>query len=259
MWSKVLTLPASIGPNNDFYNSDTYISNVRGGLIRGHSTGTITGSTYSRNTAGQIIINPSTGLPVILSGNSLIGDRTPDFTLGWQNSLRYKNWSLSFLWDLKVGGDIYNGTDQILTGIGKSARTANRNTPVIVNGVLNDGLQNSSTPTPNDIVVIPYFLSAYYTTLPDEEFIQKNVNWLRLRDITLSYNFAQRALRKLKAFKTLSVFVTGNDLVLITNYNGADPAVNSNNPGTGGIGGYGLDLGSAPTPLSLSFGLRASF
>ncbi len=259
MWSKVLTLPESIGPNNDFYNSDTYISNVRGGLIRGHSTGTITGSTYSRNTAGQIIINPSTGLPVILGGNSLIGDRTPDFTLGWQNSLRYKNWSLSFLWDLKVGGDIYNGTDQILTGVGKSGRTANRNTPVIVNGVLNDGLQNSSTPTPNDIVVIPYFLSAYYTTLPDEEFIQKKVNWLRLRDITLSYNFAQKALRKLKAFKTLSVFLTGNDLVLITNYNGADPAVNSNNPGTGGIGGYGLDLGSAPTPLSLSFGLRASF
>jgi len=259
MWSKVLTLPESIGPNNDFYNSDTYISNVRGGLIRGHSTGTITGSTYSRNTAGQIIINPSTGLPVIIGGNSLIGDRTPDFTLGWQNSLRYKNWSLSFLWDLKVGGDIYNGTEQILTGVGKSGRTANRNTPVIVNGVLNDGLQNSSTPTPNDIVVIPYFLSAYYTTLPDEEFIQKKVNWLRLRDITLSYNFAQRALRKLKAFKTLSVFLTGNDLVLITNYNGADPAVNSNNPGTGGIGGYGLDLGSAPTPLSLSFGLRASF
>ena len=30
MWSKVLRLPESIGPLNDFYNSDTYISNVRG-------------------------------------------------------------------------------------------------------------------------------------------------------------------------------------------------------------------------------------
>ena len=54
MWSKVLTLPASIDLLNDYYNSDTYITNVRGGLIRGHSTGTITGSTYQRNNAGQI-------------------------------------------------------------------------------------------------------------------------------------------------------------------------------------------------------------
>jgi hypothetical protein len=55
------------------------------------------------------------------------------------------------------------------------------------------------------------------------------------------------------------MFLTGNDLVLLTNYTGADPAVNANNPATGGIGGYGMDYGSAPTPLSLSFGLRANF
>ncbi|MDQ6608562.1 MAG: SusC/RagA family TonB-linked outer membrane protein, partial [Bacteroidota bacterium] len=156
MWSKVLALPESIGLLNDFYNSDTYISNVRGGLIRGHSTGTITGSTYTRNYAGQIIISSTTGLPVITAGNSLIGDRTPEFTLGTLNSFRYKNWSLNFLWDLREGGDIYNGTDQVLTSLGKSARTAKRTTPIVVNGVLNDGLQNTANPTPNNIVVTPY-------------------------------------------------------------------------------------------------------
>jgi TonB-dependent SusC/RagA subfamily outer membrane receptor len=260
MWSKVLKLPESIGILNDFYNSDTYISNVRGGLIRGHQTGTITGSIYQRNNTGQILINPSTGLALNTgASNFLIGDRTPRFTLGTVNTLKYKNWSLSFLWDLKVGGDIYNGTDQVLTGLGKSARTANRTTPLIVQGVLNDGLQNTANPTKNTIVVTPYFLSAYYTTLPDEEFIQRDVNWLRLRDVTLNYMLPQQALRRIKGVKGLSFFLTGNDLVLITNYNGADPAVNSNNPGSVGVGGYGLDLGSAPTPLSLSFGLRANF
>jgi len=259
MWSKVLTLPESIGILNDFYNSDTYISNVRGGLIRGHSTGTITGSMYSRNTFGQIIVDRTTGLPVIVAGNSLIGDRTPNFTLGTLNSFRYRNWNLSFLWDLRQGGDIYNGTDQVLTGIGKSARTANRTTPIIVNGVLNDGLQNTANPTKNNIVITPYFLSSYYTTLPDEEYIEKDIHWLRLRDITLSYRLSDKLARGIKGLSGLSVFVTGNDLVMFTNYHGADPAVNSNNPGTGGIGGYGLDLGSAPTPLSLSFGLKANF
>jgi len=260
MWSKVLTLPASIGPLNDFYNSDTYISNVRGGLIRGHSTGTITGSTYTRSNTGQILISPTTGIPLINTGtNSLIGDRTPDFTLGTLNTFKYKNWSLNFLWDLKVGGDIYNGTDQLLTTIGKSVRTANRSTPVIVSGVLNDGLQNTATPTVNTLAIVPQFSSAYYTTLPDEEFIQKNVNWFRLRDLTLNYTLPDKTIKHLKAFKSLSVFVTGSDLVLFTNYYGADPAVNANNPGTGGVGGYGMDLGSAPTPLGISFGLRANF
>jgi TonB-linked SusC/RagA family outer membrane protein len=260
MWSKVLTLPASIGILNDFYNSDTYISNVRGGLIRGHQTGTITGSIYQRNNAGQILINPATGLALNTgTTNFLIADRTPKYTLGTLNTLKYQNWSVSFLWDLKVGGDIYNGTDQVLTGLGKSTRTSNRTTPLIVQGVLNDGLQNTATPTINNIVITPYFLSSYYTTLPDEEFIQKNVNWLRLRDITLNYILPEKIIHHVKGLKGMSFFLTGNDLILITNYHGADPAVNSNNPGTGGVGGYGLDLGSAPTPLSLSFGLRANF
>ena len=261
MWSKVLTLPNSIGLENDFYNSDTYITNVRGGLIRGFSTGTVTGNKYQRNKAGQILINPATGIALNTGAtNQLIGDRTPDFTLGTLNSFKYKNLSLSFLWDLKVGGDIYNGTDRFLTTLGKSGRTSDRMTPIVLDGVLADGLQETANPTKNTIVVIPYFSNGYYSSLPDEEYMERDVNWLRLRDVTLNYRFAQSFTNKIiRGMKGLSVFLTGNDLILLTNYRGADPAVNSNNPATGGIGGYGLDYGSAPTPLSASFGLRASF
>jgi TonB-linked SusC/RagA family outer membrane protein len=258
MWSEVLRIPESIGPLNDFYNSDTYISNVRAGLIRKQKTGTITGSIYQRNNAGQILVSPTTGLGLVTAAgdNRLIGERTPDFTLGTLNSFRFKNWSLNFLLDLRIGGDIYNGTEQVLTGLGKSQRTADRMTPIVVKGVLADGLQNSATPTVNTIVVIPYFQSTYYTTLPDEEFIQHDVNWLRLRDITLNYRLTKSFI---KGVKGMSFFITGNDLFVLSNYRGADAAVNANNPGTRGVGGYGMDLGSAPTPLSLSFGLKANF
>lgn len=260
MWSKVLQLPLAIGIKNDYYNSDTYFSgNVRGGLVRGYSTGTITGFGYQRNNAGQILINPANGIAMVEASNYVRGDRTPKFTLGTLNSFRYKNWSLNFLWDLKIGGDIYNGTDFFLTTLGKSARTADRTTPIVVEGVLNDGLQNTDHPTKNNIVISPYYTSTYYTSLPDEEFIQKNVNWLRLRDITLSYLLPEKVSHHIKGLRTLSVFVTGNDVVLITNYQGADPAVNGNNPGTNGVGAYGMDFGSPPTPLSLSFGLHANF
>jgi len=268
MWSKVLTLPAAIGINNDYYNSDTYFAgNVRGGLVRGHSTGTITGFTYLRNNAGQVLIDPATGLALRNLTNTVIGDRTPKFTLGTQNTFRYKNWYLSFLWDLKVGGDIYNGTDYFLTAgyigsgipIGRSLRTSNRKTPIVVQGVLNDGLQNTANPTKNNIVIVPYYNNTYYTNLPDEEFVQHNVNWLRLRDITLSYRLPENAIRKVRSLKGLSVFVTGNDLILFTNYAGADPAVNANNPGTNGVGSYGMDFGSPATPMGISVGLRANF
>ena len=260
MWSKVLTLPLAIGIKNDYYNSDTWFSgNTRGGLVRGFSTGTITAYGYQRNNAGQILVNPATGLALVDANFYVRGDRTPDFTLGTLNSFRYKNWNLSFLWDLKVGGDIYNGTDQYLTGLGRSKRTSDRMTPIVVDGILNDGFQNTDHPTKNTIIVNPYYTNTYYTTLPDEEFIQKNVNWLRLRDLTFSYMFSEKVLGKVKTIKNLSVFITGNDLVLLTNYQGADPAVNGNNPGTTGVGSFGFDFGNAPTPLSLSFGLRANF
>ena len=100
-----------------------------------------------------------------------------------------------------MGGDVYNGTDQILTGIGKSERTANRGTPVIVEGVLNDGLQNTANPTKNTLTIVPQYLSSYYTTMPDEEFIQKDVNWFKLRDITLNYYFPDKSLKRLKGLK----------------------------------------------------------
>lgn len=260
MWSNVIALPKSIGLLNDYYNSDTYITNVRGGLVRGHSTGTITGNQYLRNKAGQILIEPATGLALNNgASNFVIGDRTPDFTLGTLNAFRYKNLSLSFLWDLKVGGDVYNGTDKFLTNLGKSARTADRMVPRVVDGVLRDGLENTANPTKNTIVIIPYFTNTYYSSsLPDEEYIEHDVNWLRLRDITLNYRLPE-SIKLIKGLKSLSFFLTGNDLILFTNYHGADPAVNANNPASAGVGGYGLDYGSAPTPLSVSFGLRANF
>jgi TonB-linked SusC/RagA family outer membrane protein len=258
MWSNVLTLPDAIGKDNDFYNSDNLFS-ARGGLVRGHQTGTITGSRYVRNNKGQIVVSPLSGLPEVDANFKIIGDRTPDFTLGTLNTFRYKNWNLSILWDLKVGGDIYNLADQVITSLGKTKRTSNRTTPRVVNGVLDDGLQNSDNPTPNNIVVVPYYLNTYYTTMPNEEFISHNVNWLKLRDVTLSYTLPEKVSHVIKGLKSLSVFVTGNDLILFSNYEGADPSVIANNPGSVGVGSYGFDYGSPATPLSASFGLRARF
>jgi len=258
MWSKVLTLPKAIA--YEAYIADTWLyGNARGGMIRGLPATTITGFHYLRNTKGQIVISPTTGIPIVEQTFLVIGDRMPDFTLGALNNIRFRNWNLSFLWDLKVGGDVFDGTDYFLTLQGKSQRTADREQPRVIQGVLQDGKENTSAPTPNTIVVIPYYQQGYYTSMPEEEFIEHDVNYLRLRDLTLSYTFSSNALRKMGFVKSLGIFLTGNDLILWSNYRGADPTANGNTAGSNGVGGMGIDYGSLPTPMAFNFGPKATF
>lgn len=264
MWNKVVELPANVP---EFYISDTWVfGNARGGLITGGPTTAITAYGYQRNNNGDILIDPTNGLPLVEQVFKVRGDRNPDFTLGWVNNLRYKNWTLGFLWDLKVGGDIFNATDMYLTQRGISKRTDNRLDPRVVSGVLKDGKENSANPTANTIVITPAYIDGYYGTgsfttsyLPEEEFIERDVNWFRLRDITLTYNFSNQLISRWKFVKSLSVFATGNDLVLFTNYSGADPATNGTTAGTRGVGGWGFDYGNIAAPVSVNFGIRAGF
>ncbi len=257
MRNEVVSLPANVP---EFYISDTWVyGNARGGLVTGGPTTAITSYGYQRNTAGTILINPTTGLPVLDANFRVRGDRNPNYTVGWVNTFKYGNWNLNFVWDLRVGGDIFNATDMYLTLQGVSKRTDDRYTPRVIEGVLNDGLQNSSTPTKNTIVVIPAYNQGYYTTLPEEEFIEKDINWFRMRDITLRYTFSQNMLKRMGFVKSLGLFVTANDLILMTNYSGADPSVNGNTAGTRGVGGWGFDYGNVPAPVSVNFGIRAGF
>jgi TonB dependent receptor len=258
MWNKVIDMPRNVA---EYYIADTWLyGNARGGLVLNGRTTSITSFGYARNNAGQLLINPNTGLPISDNVFKLRGDRNPDFTLGFNNSFRYKNWRLSTLWDFKVGGDIFNGTAMFLTRIGRNPlTTADREVPRVIEGVLNDGRQNTATPTVNTIRVTPYFNEAYYTTMPEEQFIEKDVNWARMRELTVSYMFNPRPFRDVNALKSLEIFVTGNDLILITNYTGADPQVSGNTAGTRGVGGFGFDYGTLATPTSINFGLRAGF
>ena len=258
MTNQVESLPGNVP---EFYISDTWLyANARAGLVTGGPTTSITGYGYARNTAGKILIDPANGLPVLDQNFRVRGDRNPNFTMGIINNFKYKNWSLNFLWDWKNGGDIFNATDMYLTIQGKSARTADRLTPRVVDGVLNDGLQNSATPTKNTIAVTPYFTQLYYTgRMPEEEFIEKDISWFRLRDLTLNYTLPTKTVKKLGFVKSLGAFVTCNDLVLITNYTGADPSGSGTNASTRGVGAAGFDYGNIATPVSINFGVRANF
>jgi TonB-linked SusC/RagA family outer membrane protein len=237
------------------YNSDTWLyGNVRNGTSAGLSTRSITGLFYLRNNRGDLLIEPTTGLP-IRSTTWIDGgyDRQPDWTLGLNNTLRYGSASLSFLWDIRKGGDILNATEHFLTARGLSMRTLDREQPRVINGVLRDGRENTDNPTRNNIVVLPAVDNGFYLSASEELFIEKDINWLRLRDVTLSYRLPERR------FGRTSVFVTGTDLLLFTNYSGLDPIVNGNTAAVGGSGAVGVDFGNFPMPRGFNLGIRTSF
>ncbi|HSP82479.1 MAG TPA: hypothetical protein VLN72_01970, partial [Gillisia sp.] len=78
----------------------------------------------------------------------------------------------------------------------------------------------------------------------------------RLRDVTLRYNFTPALLERTNAIQSASVFITGTDLFLLTNYSGLDPVGNGNSAAVGGAGGYGFDYGNFPMPMGINVGLR---
>jgi TonB-linked SusC/RagA family outer membrane protein len=249
---KTVSLPNALPES---YVSDTWLyGNVRNGTEPGLSTMSLTGLFYLRNNKDQVLIDPTTGLP-LRSGTFIDHgyDRQPKFTIGLSNDFTYKRASVSFLFDIRKGGDVFNATQHYLTIHGLATSTLDRNTPIVIPGVLRDGKENTATPTQNTIVVVPAIQTAYYTQMSEEPFIEKNINWLRLRDVTLKYRvpprFGQNAY----------VFLTATDVFLWTNYTGLDPIANGNDAAVGGSGGVGIDYGDFPIPRGINFGFRVSF
>lgn len=257
---KVIKLPNALPES---YVSDTWLyGNVRNGVQPGLSTMSLTGLFYLRDTAsasghkGELLIDPATGLP-LRSTTFIDGgyDRQPDYTLGITNTFKRGPWTLDFLVDIRKGGDIFNATEHYLTTRGLATSTLDRETPRVIKGILRDGKENTATPTVNTIVVVPAIQTNYYTSLSEELFIEKNINWVRLRDVTLRYEFGAGFLRARRA----SAYITATDLFLRTNYSGLDPIVNGNTAAVGGSGGAGIDFGNFPVPRGISFGLKLGY
>jgi len=251
----VVSLPHALPES---YVSDTWLyGNVRNGTQPGLSTMSLTGLFYLRNKKGDLLIDPTTGLP-IRSPSLFIDagyDRQPKYTIGLTNTFRHSRLSLDFLLDIRRGGDIFNATEHYLTARGLSTETLDRDQPRVIKGVIRDGREDTANPTINNIVVVPSVQTDYYRLISEELFIEKNINWLRLRDIQLSYTLPPGFL----GARNASVFVKGTDLALWTNYKGLDPIVNGNSAAVGGSGGTGIDFGNFPIPRGVNFGLRMGF
>lgn len=218
------------------------------------STTAISGKDYERTPDGQIICNEQ-GYPVISAiKNNLIGNREPDWLLGLGSNFSWKDLSVSFLFDGRMGGDVVNVTRRGLNGNGmENLLTKYRSHEVVIKGVVKQA-DGTYVPNTTPVIVDSNFITNYYNAV-SSNFIEDG-SYIRLSYVTLGYDLS-RLLSKKCPIKGLKVSATGRNLFLLTKYTGSDPQILA---GTGGgTGSAGIDNYSVPTTRSFNFSLSATF
>ncbi|WP_166959654.1 SusC/RagA family TonB-linked outer membrane protein [Yeosuana marina] len=247
--SKVNDLPGFL---NEVYLSDswTFNSTAAGAAILDGSLFGLRGYRPQKNDNGDVVIN-SNGLPTLVQETYDNVDRMPDWTLGISNTLKYKDFRLSFLLDFVQGFDVYNATESALQYYGLSKQTLNRNETIVLPGVDVNGAANT--------VAVPmdqaFYQNYYYRN--SENFIEDG-SFARLRYVTLAYNFPKTILDKM-SLSSLELYVTGRNLFTITDYSGVDPEVNTFGAGISGAGSMAIDNLGTPNTKGFDFGLKVRF
>ncbi len=172
-----------------------------------------------------------------------IANPEPKVFGGWSNTLSYKNFTLSMLFQYQLGGDAYYSTMQ------ESASGA------IGMSILREMYGNTWTPDRTDAkyAKLMWMPSAYTNTQANDRYVYSN-SYFRLRNITLSYTFEPAWLERLHV-SGASVFFTATNLITITDWPGLDPDMAATNAFTKTTETKDV----YPMSRSFSFGLKLQF
>jgi TonB-linked SusC/RagA family outer membrane protein len=213
---------------------------------------------------GRYLVDPTTGFYKLNTTNPVVGNREPDFIGGFNNTFRYKKISLSFLLDIRKGGDVFNGTEYAMVANGLSKLTTlNDRQSVTITGVNSQtGADFTQTYTAGQNSVINgityagnYLIQQYWQNYAANSYnFITSVNWVKLRSLSLTYDFTG-AFKNKKIIKGLSVTAVGTNLFTWTNYKGMDPEVSAAG-GTGGSGSTGIDYLGVPAVRTFTFGIN---
>lgn len=238
----------------------------------GENYGCIMGKDFLRNKNGDIIIDGKTGLPKMTHDLKVLGNATWDWTGGLTTNVRYKNFSMGAIFDVKVGADLYSMSARSAYSTGKHKETLEGRDAwyeweekrlaagvtakdwhptggYVAKGVIE---QPDGTFKPNDVFVSPQEYWTYVTTQTARPFIYDNT-YVKLREFTLSYAFPRRMLGKVVNALSVS-FVARNLFNLYKNVPNIDPDSNYNNST-----GMGLEFGSLPSRRSFGLNVNLKF
>jgi hypothetical protein len=218
--------------------------------IVGQSYGQLVGYKYKRLN-GQIVYKD--GIPQREDELSELGSGVYKFTGGWNNRITYKNLALDFLLDFKFGAKLFSGTNYNLTsnGLHKNTlqgRETSGNGTIVGEGVNEDGSKNTTA------VTAQKYWQGIVSNNIGEEFIY-DASFIKLREVSLSYNFPQSILGKQRFVKGLNVALVARNLWTILKYtDNIDPESAYNN-----TNGQGLELNGYPATRSIGLNVNIKF
>ncbi|WP_321518923.1 SusC/RagA family TonB-linked outer membrane protein [uncultured Bacteroides sp.] len=218
--------------------------------IIGDSYGEIVGYKYKTDAKGNRVYT-SAGLPVRSDDVDVLGSGVYKWTGGFHNDFSYKNFTLSFLLDFKLGAKLFSGTNYSLYGAGLQKNTLQgREGGMSVTGVDVNGNSFSKT----GVNAQTYWQSVLDNNIT-EEFVY-DASFLKLRELSFGYNFPKSFLAsKVPFVKSLSISLVGRNLwTIIKHTPNIDPESAYNNSN-----GQGLELNGYPATRNVGFNLNVKF
>ncbi|MTI32032.1 SusC/RagA family TonB-linked outer membrane protein [Xanthovirga aplysinae] len=220
----------------------------------GEPYGVIVGTKFLRDDQDRLVIN-SDGLPIVTSGTEILGNVSPDFMAGLWNEVEYKNLRLSFLIDMKQGGDIFSVTDYFgkYAGVLDNSllgREGGNETGLVVPGVLADE-NGDPTNTQNNIVVSS---QNYYQNYGGFETSVYDGSFIKLREVKVGYSLPA-SLIKNTPFGKIDISLYGRNLWLIhSNVPHIDPETSAFGSGNA----QGIETNSHPSLRSFGASLNVT-
>jgi outer membrane receptor protein involved in Fe transport len=187
---------------------------IRNAIKVGERTDMFRGWDWERSTDGQIVYG-SNGFPQYIDHEVNMGHTDPDFIFGITNNLSYKNLNLSFSFDGRIGGVMYNGLEQKLFEGGMHPETANAYRDqayagektyvgqgvVVTSGDVQYDVQGNIVSdtrkyAPNTTAVnyIDWIFATYVNGIPGANMYKRS--FVKLREVVLSYNVNSTILKK---------------------------------------------------------------
>ncbi|MEX2513170.1 MAG: SusC/RagA family TonB-linked outer membrane protein [Cyclobacteriaceae bacterium] len=235
------------GVENSTISGDSFLG-IAPSIAVGYPYGVIISTQHPRNDAGELLINPSTGGFAPGVPGQVIANPLPDWTGGWSNTFRFRNFTLSALFDARVGGELYSFGQVDLRSGGHIDYTAvDRHMPRILPGVI-ENEDGSFRPNNIQIPAQTYFSSLGGLASEGAVF---DATVYRLREVAMNYMLPATLLGN-TPFGSASIGVSARNLLFFAPGFPGDPEVNTQ--GAGNI--QGMDLSGPPQVRNYGVNLR---
>jgi TonB-linked SusC/RagA family outer membrane protein len=255
-----------------FGPSDDYV----GGTIHrtGSPYGQIFGTTNARDAQGNLQIDRTTGKPIALPTNEIIGDPNAKFIMGLINNFSYKGFTLNVLFDWKQGGAVYSATAASLLLRGQLGFQTDREGSRVVPGTIADpstydeatktyapilGEDGNAVRNTTAVSAFQYHFSDGFGAYGTASTNVYETTTFRLREVSFGYTFPKKWMQK-TPLGNLRLTVSGRNLWfycpnMLKDLN-LDPDVLTE---TAGSNVQGFEFGAFPTTRRMGINLYATF